>query len=118
MGNIEKVPVFIPTEEIGNDKVSESIKKKNIEEYLKNLGEEKREIKPEVMVTTLTGEFKSIGLLVVECKDDGMVEVLPGPDKPAVEIHESELWHCEDYRDAFVGAMLDEQVLKRKADQN
>ncbi len=98
--------------------VSNVIKKKSIEEYLKNLGEEKREIKPEVMVTTLTGEFKNIGLLVVECRDDGIVEVLPGPGKPVVEIHESELWHYEDYRDAFVGAMIDEQILKRSADQN
>ncbi len=67
---------------------------------------------------TLTGEFKNIGLLVVERRDDGMVEVLPGPGESAVEIHESELWYYEDYHDAFIGALLDEQMLKRSADQN
>lgn len=80
------------------------LRKYRIEEYLKRL-KQKRVFGPGDLVTTVEGPYANKGLMVVEKKDDGTVMIAPAPNTPAMPMQESQLYHFEDFRDAFRTAL-------------
>ena len=100
----------IDTSKISQSKAAERFKKSTIEDILSN-SEQKKSYRPGDIVTTLEGPHAHIGLMVVELKENGMVRVAPAPNTPTVEIHESKLFHFDDYHEAFKAALIEEQVL-------
>ena len=101
----------IGAREIGKSKEAQEFKKATIKNVLESLRpEEKKAFGPGDLVTTLEGPYAHKGLMVVEKKDDGMVRIAPAPNTPAdVEIHESKLWHLNDYSEALKVALVEEQ---------
>ncbi len=82
----------------------ELYRRKHIREYLENL-KEKRPIKVGDFATTLNGPFDLRGLFVLKKNPEGKVLVAPEPDAEPIEFYESELWHFEDFHDAFKEAL-------------
>lgn len=101
---------IIDPSKIGQSENANKFKKATIENILGSL-EKKRSYGPGDIVATLEGPHAHIGLMVVELKKDGMVRVAPAPNTPTIEIHESKIFHFDDYREAFNVALIEEQIL-------
>lgn len=63
------------------------------------------------LVATLQGPYAHIGLMVIAKQEDGMTQVMPGPDAPLVTIPTAELFHFYDYHEAFKVALVEAQTL-------
>lgn len=98
----------IDPKKIGKSKQAEDFKKATIKDVLEKIGE-KKPFGPGDIVTTLDGLYAHKGLMVVEIKDDGMVRIAPEPNTPTIEIPGSDLWHFDDYHEAFKAALVEEQ---------
>ena len=105
----EKERFVIDTTKISQSEKAQDFKKATIEEVLENL-EQKKPFGVGDLVITLEGPHAHIGLMVVELKDDGMVRIAPAPNTPTIEIHESKLFHFDDYHEAFKVALVEEQI--------
>lgn len=112
----EQKPFIIDTSKIGQTESAEILKKDTIQRVLINL-EQKRPFGPNDIVTTLEGPHAHKGLKVIELKENGMVRVAPAPNIPIVEIHESKLFHFDDYQEAFKLALIEEQNLNPEKPQ-
>lgn len=98
----------IDTSKIRTDEKGKDFKKATIEHVLSTI-EEKKPFDVGDLVMTLEGPHAHMGLMVVEKKEDGIVRIAPAPNTPTEEIHESKLWHFDDYHEAFKVALIEEQ---------
>lgn len=107
---MEKQEYFvIDTTKISRSEKAQSFKRATIKEVLTIL-EQKKPFGPSDIVTTLEGPYAHIGLMVVELKENGIVRIAPAPNMPTIEIHESKLFHFDDYHEAFKLALIEEQI--------
>lgn len=83
---------------------SELLRKNAISEYLERL-ESRREFGPGDLVTTMDGPYANQGLMVVEKRSDKTVLIAPAPNTAPIPMQESQLWHFEDFHDAFKAAL-------------
>ncbi|MFA5926507.1 MAG: hypothetical protein WC831_06335 [Parcubacteria group bacterium] len=105
----KKEPYIIDRSKISSSERAMKFKKATIEDILANL-EKKKPFVVSDLVATIEGPYAHIGLMVVEFKEDGMVRIAPAPNTPTVEIHESKLFHIDDYHEAFKVALVEEQI--------
>ena len=99
----------IDTIKISRSEKAERFKKATIENILRNL-EQKKPFGPGDFVATLEGPHAHKGLMVVEIKENGMIKIAPAPNMPTIEINEAELFHFDDYHEAFKVALIEEQT--------
>ncbi|MFA5413048.1 MAG: hypothetical protein WC348_00710 [Patescibacteria group bacterium] len=83
---------------------SELLRRNAIREYLEGL-KDKRAFDRGDLVTTMDGPYANQGLMVVEKKGNGTVMIAPAPNTVAIPMQESQLWHFEDFHDAFRAAL-------------
>lgn len=90
----------------------------NGEAYIKNLtlnllgqleSAERKPIKVGELAVSTNGDFPHVGLMVVEIKEDGFVRVSPAPGLATVDINAKDLYHFDDYHEAFKAALVAEQ---------
>ena len=79
-----------------------------VRKRLKGLGEKRRSFNQGDVVITTNGPHKFRNMAVIRKSDRGMfVLAVPSRGQEPIEMHESQLWHIDDYR-----KVLDEIVLK------
>ena len=108
MSERPKIPFKIDPEKIGNDEKARSDRRRFITECLLEL-EEKKPFGPGDIVTTLSGQYAEIGLKVIEVKENGMTTIIPKPDADEIEIPTADLYHFDDYHEAFKASLVHEQ---------
>lgn len=101
----------VDTSKLDGDK-GRAFAKATIESVLGSMEREKlKSFGPGDLVTTLEGPYAHKGLMVVEKRTDGIVLILPAPHEVHVEIPHDQLFHFDDYHEAFKVALIEAQEL-------
>ena len=100
----------IDTEKIGTSSESRMYKEEIIKTVLSRLeAHERKPVELGNIVVTLSGPYAGTGLMLVEIKADGHVRVSPGKGLPTIDLNMSDVYHFDDYHEAFKVALVAEQ---------
>lgn len=108
---------ILDTSKIGTDEEAMQFRNAVIERVLSAL-QERKPFGVGDIVATLHGPYAHQGMMVVEIKDNGETRVAPAPNTPTVELKADDLYHFDDYHEAFKVALIEEQSRPQRKDLN